>query len=111
SAAPLEGMAKASRYRQIPVEPVELRIEFVQNPLRRTNPVKIPGRLEEAGLHPARRMDQRGHETHIHGIACGAGAPNSLHSACRKRFAAPWRRQSAAKGRLRVMRSRIFLIA
>lgn len=51
---------------QMLVEPVELTLQFVMNPIRAAVPVQVPGRVEEAGLHPALRMDQRRYEPQIH---------------------------------------------
>jgi hypothetical protein len=65
--APLEMPANFLWHRQMQVEPVELVLQLVQNPIRTAIPVKIPGRLKKAGLHPARRMDERRHKPHIHG--------------------------------------------
>lgn len=51
---------------QVLIEPVELALQFVMNPVRAAVPVQIPGRVEKAGLHPALRMDQRRYEPQIH---------------------------------------------
>ncbi len=64
--AALEMASDPSRNRQMPVEPVELVIQFVMNPSRASVPVQVPGRMEKAGLHPAVRMDQRRYKPHIH---------------------------------------------
>ena len=61
---------------QMPIEPVELILQFVMDPVRAAVPVQIPGRMEKAGLHPALRMDQRRYKPQIH---C------DTHSACRRR--------------------------
>lgn len=61
---------------QMSVEPVELIVQFVMDPIRTSVPVQVPGRVEEAGLHPAIRMDQRRYKPHIH---------DDTHSACGRR--------------------------
>lgn len=73
---PLEMPANPTRKRQIPVEPVELILQFAMDPVRAAVPVQIPGRMEKAGLHPALRMDQRRYKPQIH---C------DTHSACGRR--------------------------
>ena len=61
---------------QMPVEPVELIVQLVMDPLRASVPVQVPGRMEKAGLHPAVRMDQRRYKPQIH---------DDTHSACGRR--------------------------
>lgn len=72
----LEMPANPARNGQMPIEPVELILQFVMDPVRAAVPVQIPGRMEKAGLHPALRMDQRRYKPQIH---CDA------HSACGRR--------------------------
>jgi len=57
---------------QMPVEPVELIVQFVMDPVRASVPVQVPGRMEKAGLHPAVRMDQRRYKPQIHDDTHGA---------------------------------------
>lgn len=74
----LEMATDSAGNRQMPVEPVELVVQLVMDPLRASIPVQIPGRMEEAGLHPAVRMDQRRYKPHIHfdtHDACGRRVP------------------------------------
>ena len=61
---------------QMPVEPVELIVQFVMDPVRASVAVQVPGRVEKAGLHPAVRMDQRRYKPQIH---------DDTHSACGRR--------------------------
>lgn len=61
---------------QMPVEPVELVVQFVMDPVRTSVPVQVPRRVEKAGLHPAVRMDQRRYKPQIH---------DGTHSACGRR--------------------------
>jgi|GEM_PF-5504200 len=58
---------------QMPVEPVELIVQLVMDPVRASAPVKVPGRVEKAGLHPAVRMDQRRYKPQIHDDAHSVG--------------------------------------
>lgn len=51
---------------QMLIEPIELALQFFMNPIWAAVPVQVPGRVEEAGLHPALRMDQRRYEPQIH---------------------------------------------
>lgn len=64
--APLELPANPPRKRQMLIEPVELVLQLAMNPIRAAVPVQVRGRVEEAGLHPALRMDQRRYEPQIH---------------------------------------------
>lgn len=68
--------ANPARNGQMPIEPAELILQFVMDPVRAAVPVQIPGRMEKAGLHPALRMDQRRYKPQIH---C------DTHSACGRR--------------------------
>ena len=68
--------ANSARKRQVLIEPVELILQFAMNPIRAADIVQIPGRVEEAGLHPALRMDQRRYKPQIH---------DDTHSACGRR--------------------------
>lgn len=61
---------------QMPVEPVELIVQLVIDPVRASVPVQVPGCMEKAGLHPAVRMDQRRYKPQIH---------DDTHSACGRR--------------------------
>ena len=61
---------------QMPVEPVELIVQLIVDPVRASIPVQVPGRMEKAGLHPAVRMDQRRYKPQIH---------DDTHSACGRR--------------------------
>lgn len=61
---------------QMPVEPVELIVQLVMDPVRASVPVQVPGCVEKAGLHPAVRMDQRRYKPQIH---------DDTHSACGRR--------------------------
>ena len=64
--ASLEMPANSARKRQVLIEPVELALQFAMNPVRAAGMMQIPGRMEEACLHPAVRVDQRCYEPHIH---------------------------------------------
>ena len=64
--AALEMPTNPARNGQMPIEPVELIVQFIMNPVRAAVPAQIPGRVEEAGLHPALRMDQRRYKPQIH---------------------------------------------
>ena len=72
----LEVPAYPARDGQMQIEPVELIVQLAVNPARTADPVQIPGRVEEAGLHPALRMDQRRYKPQIH---------DDTHSACGRR--------------------------
>lgn len=61
---------------QMPVEPVELIVQLVMDPVRASVPIQIPGCVKKAGLHPAVRMDQRRYKPQIH---------DDTHGACRRR--------------------------
>ena len=70
--AALEMPTNPARNGQMPIEPVELIVQFIMNPVRAAVPAQIPGRVEEAGLHPALRMDQRRYKPQIHFDTHGA---------------------------------------
>lgn len=68
----LEMPSNPARNRQMLVEPVKLASQFAVNPVRAAGMMQIPGRMEEACLHPAVWVDQRCYEPHIHDDTRGA---------------------------------------
>lgn len=112
SRAPSSEMtAEPIRNRQVLVEPVDLAFQFVANPLRPGVVGKEVVGLKEAGFHPALRMNQRGHETHIHDDVGGALALPSCNSDFGVNVAALRRRQPTTGGRLRRVRPQSINIA